>query len=235
MSGYTDYLLKPPSFYSNPKNIGENIYFKDDYYFLKEVFNSDEFIIKAQKDCQTFYSIFFRTKMFLNFLRERIYNDNALEQIIIKQFDILTVLKKHHDLRKKSQYKTLYENFKSELLPEKKKNTTVENIILLDDIPSANNGLIIFVNNNEINIQILTKYIQLFSIEKSNKVPLFKDTQNTPDGKIQVRYYLFPRLLFDYSYIKKSDLAFYNNSNVEEFKLNCRQEYEKIQIDIFDK
>ena len=235
MSGYTDYLLKPPSFYSNPKNIGENIYFKDDYYFLKEVFNSDEFIIKAQKDCQTFYSIFFRTKMFLNFLRERIYNDNALEQIIIKQFDILTVLKKHHDLRKKSQYKTLYENFKSELLPEKKKNTTAENIILLDDIPSANNDLIIFVNNNEINIQILTKYIQLFSIEKSNKVPLFKDTQNTPDGKIQVRYYLFPRLLFDYSYIKKSDLAFYNNSNVEEFKLNCRQEYEKIQIDIFDK
>lgn len=238
MDGYTDYLLKPISFYSDPKNIGDNVYFKNDDYFLKQVFNSQEFI-KNQKDCQLFYSIFLKTKMVFNFFHERIYNDNIIDQLIIRQFDQLTVLKKHQDLRKKKENKILYENFKKGLLPEKKKKTVVDNIILNDFSSNNNNDVKIFVNNIEKNVHILIKYIQLFSLEKDNysKRLYYKSRESIYESgkeKIQVRYYLFPKLLFDFPDVKQIEHK-HPYQTLGEFKSNCKKEYEKITPDIFDK
>ena len=45
LSGYTEYFLKPASFYSYPRNIGEKMLFKQNENFLKEVFNYEDFIV----------------------------------------------------------------------------------------------------------------------------------------------------------------------------------------------
>ena len=107
--GYTDYLLRSKYLYNETftknENIGENIFFKSNDKFKKEVFNEDEFIAKSQKDYFAFYKIFLKTEMFTYFLRERIYNQDAMTQLAIKQFDQLTFLSKHSDMRKKKKIK----------------------------------------------------------------------------------------------------------------------------------
>ena len=80
MSGYTDYFLNSKFFSAalKTKNCGDNIRYKSnnnqsDINFLIENFNLDEFLKQTTRDIQPFYYAFFNTKMFLNFLREKIY------------------------------------------------------------------------------------------------------------------------------------------------------------------
>ena len=96
MSGYTEYFLKSSNFYSEPKNIGEKMHSYHDNDILKEVFNKEEFY-KSQKECTAFYYIFFDTKIFSNFFYERLYNNNIIDQLAFRQFDLLTFLKKHSE------------------------------------------------------------------------------------------------------------------------------------------
>ena len=129
MQGYTEFLNKSHFLYDDKFrkniNIGENTFIKLNENFRKEVFNEEEFLLKAQKDCIPFYKIFFKTEMFTIFLRERIYCKGKIEKLKIMQFDQLTYLKKHHDMRKKKENKTFYENFKKDIFEkikiEKKK------------------------------------------------------------------------------------------------------------------
>ena len=89
LNGYSDYLLKSKYFYEAMKNgnCGDNMRYKSlipnlsDINFLKEIFNLDEFVKTFSRDLQPFYYVFFNTKLFLNFLRDRIYNDNQFHSL----------------------------------------------------------------------------------------------------------------------------------------------------------
>ena len=156
MSGYTEYFNKSPE----PQNLGEKIYFKKNKYFLKEVFNYEDFILKAPKDCQVFFKIFFKTKLFYNFFHERIYNNNAIEQFALRQFDQLTYLKKHNEIRKKKENKVLFENFKKDIF-EKVKFEKKEEININDNYTFSNKEIMSLVSEEEKNTDILLKYGQL--------------------------------------------------------------------------
>ena len=243
MGGYTDYLLKSKNFYCNPKNIGENVFFKNDNYFMKEVFNYEEFS-KATKDCQAFYTIFLNTALFLNFLRERIYNtNNIINKLAFKQFEQLTYLKKHQDLRKKKENKAFYENFKKEII-EKIKIAKKDSILLNDDIPLSSNDLISLITKDEKKATILIKYGQLYYLKddkKNNqinkKIKVDNNDSNAND-KVEIRtsYFIFPKLLFDSKDIKRSNLQFLNDDYLGNFKLMCehkKEEYEKVRPYVF--
>ena len=83
LQGYSDYFLKSKYFYTatKTKNCGDNMRYKSqsgnisDINFLRELFDIDKFIsnLKGAKELQLFYYVFFNTKIFLYYLRERIY------------------------------------------------------------------------------------------------------------------------------------------------------------------
>ena len=98
LSGYTDYFLNSKYFnesYSS-KNCGFELLFKENIEnninhtnFIKEIFNLDEFINKS--DNPQFYFVFFQTKIFLNFLRERIYLNDKYNSMRYRQFDQICI------------------------------------------------------------------------------------------------------------------------------------------------
>ena len=68
LAGYTDYYLNSKYFYESikSKNCGNEILYKknneneiNDFNFVKEIFNFEEFIYKSPKDSQLFYFVFF--------------------------------------------------------------------------------------------------------------------------------------------------------------------------------
>ena len=230
MSGYTEYFLKSSNFYSEPKNIGEKMHSYHDNDILKEVFNKEEFY-KSQKECTAFYSIFFDTKIFSNFFYERLYNNNIIDQLAFRQFDLLTFLKKHSEYRKKKENKTLYENFDKEVL--ERKIDKKEEINITDDNAFSNDDILSLVSDEEKNADILMNYGQLITIKESNN----KKDNNNEKSKvdysklINIKYCIFPKLLFEYLDIKKNkNLIFLNDEYIISFKKSCiekKKEYEE--------
>jgi len=250
MAGFTDYLLKSEKFYCKVKNvgekivenIGENVFFKNDYYFIKELFNYEEFS-KTTKDCQAFYIIFFNTALFLNFLRERIYNNkNIIDQLALKQFEQLTYLKKHQDSRKRKENKAFYENFKKEII-EKIQPAKKDNILLCDDIPLSDNEKSL-VTKEDNKATILIKYGQLYYLKdgkRDNQINKKKKVDNNDSNandnvEIRTNYFIFPKLLFDFKIIKRNNLQFLNDDYLGNFILMCKQrieEYKKVRPYVF--
>ena len=220
LEGYTDYLIKSKYLYNETFtkniNIGENIFFKYNDKFKKEVFNEDEFIVKSQKDYITFYKIFFKTEMFTNFLRERIYPQDAITQLAIKQFDQLTFLSKHSDLRKKKENKAFFEIYKN----DKFENIKIEkkNEILIKEEESLNGeDFKEFVKKKNNNLYLLINFGQLFNF-KEIKEPFRRENM------IDLYYFIFPKLNFEYLYGNNSNqLYLTNDSHILNYKNICQQ------------
>ena len=236
MSGYTEYFLKSSNFYSKQKNIGDKMHSSHDKDILNEVFNKDEFISKSQKDCGPFYNIFFRTKLFRNFFYDRIYNNNTIDQLALRQFDLLTFLKKHSDMRKKKENKALYEKFKNDNLEIKIDKK--EEIFITDDNAFSNDDILSLVSDEEKSTDILMNYGQLISIKETG---INKDNNNEKNNNekptknysklINIQYCIFPKLLFEYLDAKKNtNLLFLNDEHINNFKIACKntkKEYEE--------
>jgi len=218
LGGYTEYLSKSPSFYTNPKNIGENMYFKNDRSFLKEVFIIEDFISKVQKDFMGFYYIFFNTKLFINFFHERFYNNNIINQLSLKQFDQLTFLKNNNESRKKKENKTLYENFQKDISDKIKIDKKYE-INLTDDNTSSNKDILSLAADEVKNQDILLNYGQLIKLK----------SQKDKNEKIDIKYCIFPKLMFEYLDNKNNKLTFLNNNYISNFKSICLSKKEEIE------
>lgn len=233
LAGYTDYYLNSKYFYESiTKNCGNEILYKkdiekgmNDSNFVKEIYNYEDFISKYPKEGQVFYFAFFQTKMFVNFLRERIYLNDKINSMAYKQFDQLTFLKKHEDFRKKKENKGIYENFKKKVQDKIKKEKIKEISIIIVDFHENEFKQII----NKDKKQILMKYAQL--IKKEN-------------NKLLIDYYLFPKLFYDDEFfnIKYENSYFMNgiempnSRGIEDYKLKCssnNDEYYKLRRYIF--
>ena len=187
LSGYTDYYLKSKYFYEayNTKNCGFELLFKNneehkinDLNFIKEIFNFDEFINKSENPL--FYFVFCQTKLFVNFLRERIYLNNKNYLMQYRQFGQVCFLKKHKDYRKKKENKGIYDAFKKTTTEKSNnKNQNIKEIKLInEDFTKTEKETI----NKKSNEEMLIKYAQKLNIEK---------------GANSMQYFLFPKLLFD--------------------------------------
>ena len=231
MSGYTEFMLKSPSFHKEPRNIGEKMHFRHESNFLKEVFNSEEFIAKAPKDCQPFYVIFFRTKLFSNFFYERIYNNNNINQFALRQFDQLTFLKKHSEYRKLKENKNYFENFKKDIF-DKIKIEKKEEINIVEDNTFSNKDILSLVSDEEKNTDILINYGQLIKEKSSNNINKNEKNKENLSKLVVINYCIFPKLLFESLDIKSNNLIFLTDEYLNNFKALCtakKQEYEKIR------
>ena len=246
LAGYSDSYLNSKYFYESlkSKNCGNEILFKtnnekdiNDFNFVKELFNVEEFINKYPKD-QLFYFVFFQTKMFVNFLRERIYVNDKINSMQYKQFDQLTFLKKHEDHRKKKENKGVYEDFKKKPQDKTKEEHIKEISIISDDFNENEKEQILSKDRKK----ILIKYGQYINNKEKNKKK--KEHNDNDNNKISINYSLFPKLLFDDECfnIKYENIFFMhgidipNSKTVEDYKLSCsslNDEYNKLRRYMF--
>jgi hypothetical protein len=221
LAGYSDYFLKSEYFYeaTKNKNCGDNMRYKSqtpnnsDISFLRELFNIDEFVFKASRELQPFYYVFFNTKIFLYYLRDRIYSEHKVNSLPYLQFDQLVYLKKHSEARKK--YKGLYEDLKKgnfeKPKPEKVLDINIKTSYNFTPIELKN---ILDVNNKT---DILIKYAQLVNgIDQGGT-------------QVKINYLLFPKLLFDDSFFETNyentffmhEIELPSNRYFQEFKKAC--------------
>lgn len=240
-AGYTDYYLNSIYFYESikSKNCGNDILYKrnntkgfTDFNFVKEIFNFEEFINKSPKDAQIFYFVFFQTKMFINFLRQRIYINDKVNSMAYKQFDQLTFLKKHEDYRKRKENKGIYENFKKKT-QEKIKQEKIKEISITNRNFTDNEKEQIINKDRKM---ILIKYAQFINIKeeilrhrRSKKKIILNDVEVKNEIPLLINYCLFPKLLFDDQCfnMKYENLFFMhgidlpNSRTIEEYKSIC--------------
>ena len=229
-AGYSDYFLKSKYFYeaTRNKNCGDNIRYKSqsanisDINFIRELFNIDEFVAKASREAQPFYYVFFHTKIFLYYLRDRIYSEYKVNSLPYLQFDQIIYLKKHKEARKKN--KGLYEDLKKGNFEKPKAEKTVD-ITLKTSYNFTQMELknILDVNNKT---DILIKYGQLVH-----------GTDST-GTQVKINYFLFPKLLFDDSFFETNyensffmhEIELPSGKYFTEFKKQCMikaESYEK--------
>ena len=227
LSGYTEYFIKTP-FFNDPQNIGDKMLFKKSKNLLKEVFNYEDFILRAPKDYQIFYKILTKTILFYKFFYDRVYSNNIIEQFALRQFDQLTYLKKHNEMRKKKENKNIFENFKKDVF-EKVKIDKKEEIIINDNNSFSNKEIMSFISDEEKNTDILLKYGQLIKEKEPGKNKSNEKNQKDYSKLIEINYCLFPKLLFEYLE-SNNKLLNLNNIHINNFALTCKkkkEEYEK--------
>ena len=191
LSGYTKFLLKCP----DHNYFGDNIRHKYNgknglTKYIKEIFDIDEFISNFPKETQMFYKAFFNTELFFNFIRGIIYPNNEIDSLRHKYFDFMTFLKKNKDLRKEEIFKEQYERQKkpneSNKIHGKKKIIVSNKYYFIDEEKK-----ILMDKNKQKNA--LIKYGQLIELNNEDNEGGNKLSQII----FSVRYFLFPKLLFD--------------------------------------
>ena len=185
LNGYSDYFLNSKYFYEafSSKACGFELLYKDNkekqisqLNFIKEIFNFDEFVNKS--DSPLFFFVFCQTKLFWNFLRERIYLNDKVNSMKFRQFDQICYLKKHKELRKIKENKGVYENYKKEEKYVNKQYKVIDIKIINDDFTDFEKEQI----KNKDKKDILIKYAQKITLG---------------NGKILKKYFIFPKLIFD--------------------------------------
>lgn len=244
LGGYTDFLQKKVNLNNESKFCNGNINYRNKKIFSKEIFNFEEYLgtFKKEKELQIFYSTFISTSLFHNFIYDKFYNTDHIYQLCIWQFDQLTILKKHTELRKKNE-KTLFDNFKSNVI-KKIKVEKKEEINVTENNTFSNNDIISFMVDEGKNSDILLKYGQIFKVKDFNKSNNSKNKKEKDKVKekdnysklIEINYCIFPKLIFDLT--NNNNLNFFSNDIVNSFILNCKQkkeEYEKNKVyDYYD-
>ena len=260
LAGYTDYYLNSKYFYESikSKNCGNEILYKknneneiNDFNFVKEIFNFEEFIYKSPKDSQLFYFVFFQTKMFVNFLRQRIYLNDKINSMAYKQFDQLTFLKKHEEYRKKKENKGIYEEFKKKPQLKSKQEKIKEISILINNFNDDEKEQLIYKEKKI----ILIKYAQHINTKEEkknkdnkskskNKKIVVNNVEVKKDIPFFINYCLFPKLLYDDEcFNMKYENIFFmhgiempNSKTIEDFKFICSKnndEYYQLRRYIF--
>ena len=224
--GFSDYFLKSKFFYEAMKNgnCGDNMRYKSqtanisDTNFLKDIFNLDECVKSYSRDLQPFFYVFFNTKIFLYYIRDRIYFKYKLHSLPYVQFEQYIYLKKHTELRKK--YKDLYEKFKKGSYEKPKINKNIE-VVIKTGFNFTEQEIKSIIDNKA---DILLKYAQFVHLNENDKENSIK----------KINYILFPKLLFDDSFFDMNyETSFFlhgimlpSDKLYQEYKNNCLQKME---------
>ena len=201
LSGYTNFLLKNP----NHNYFGYNIRHKfkeknSEISYIKEIFDIDGFISSIPKENQSFYNAFFNTKLFFEYIRRIIYPKNEIDSLKHKYFDFLTFLKKEKTKRKSEEFSEQYERYKKPF----ENNKTAKTIkIEINDNQYFNNNEINILKKAEKSNKALEEYYQLISK---------KDENNKDESIFSIKYFIFPKLLFDNKFFDINyNIQFYNH------------------------
>lgn len=223
LAGYSDFFLKSSFFYeaTKNKNCGDNIRYKGQdsgLFFVRELFNKEEFILKSNKETHPFYYVFFNTQIFCYYLRDRIYFQHKINSLPYYQFDQIVYLKKHTDARKKT--KNLYEDLKKGNFEKPKADKIIEIVIkTTNNFTPIELKSILDVNNKT---DILIKYAQLV------------EGTDPKTSNVKINYCLFPKLLFDDSFFELNyEQCFFmhgfellSDKNLMDFKKACSSKVE---------
>ena len=205
LSGYTQYLLRCPDHRLYGDNIrhkynGKNGLIK----YIKEIFDIDKFISNYPKETQMFYKSFFNTELFFNFIRGIIYPNNEIESLKHIFFDFMTFLKKHKELRKEEDFKEQYEKYKKPNEP--KKNKINKSIFISNKYYFIDEEKKILMDKEKQKTALL-KYGQLIELKKKEN----EDQKNITEIIFSIRYFIFPKLLFDNEFFKDYNSQFYRH------------------------
>ncbi len=222
LEGYSDFFVKSEYFYKamKEKNCGNNIRYKGQeaqILFLKELFNVDEFLLKCPKESQPFYYVFFHTKMFLYYLRDRIYFENDVNSLPYYQFEQMAHLKKHNEARKK--LKGLYDELKKGNFQKPVAENKIE--IGLKKTCNFTKDELSAISDENNKIDLLIKYGQLIQGVDSK-------------GNPKIKYCLFPKLLFDDSFFSSDyeniyfmhEITLPSEKIILDFKKDCTNKAE---------
>ena len=205
LSGYTQYLLKCPDhrLYGDSirhKYNGKNGLIK----YIKEIFDIDKFISNYPKETQMFYKSFFNTELFFNFIRGIIYPSNEIDSLKHIYFDFMTFLKKNKELRKEEDFKEQYEKYKKP--NEWKKIKINKNIIISNRHYFINEEKKILMDKDNQKTALM-KYGQLIELKKKEN----DDQKNITEIIFSIRYFIFPKLLFDNEFFKDYNSLFFRH------------------------
>ena len=193
LSGYTNYLLKSPGhnyfgYGIRHKYNGKNGLVK----YIKEIFNYDEFICNFPKDDQLFYNAFFNTELFFNFMRGIIYPSNEIDSLKHKLFDFLTFIKKDKGITKNEDFKEQYEKYKKSFEPKKNPNKKYISISHKYYFNDEEKKILINKDNQKTAFLLYNQLIELNKNESNKFTQMY----------FTIKYYLFPKLLFDNKFFK---------------------------------
>ena len=219
LQGFSEFLLKSNDLYNNEftknKSIGDNTFKKTNVNFKKEVFDEENFLLKVNKECVPFYKIFFKTEMFKYFLRERIYKDDIMNLLSIKQFEQATFLKKHTELKKKKENKKFYDDYFKDF-QETIKYEEKKEIIIKEQEKFKLSGIENYFKDEKNNLELLLKCGQCFHYNQ--------------EGGFSIKYYFFPKLMFEYLYKQnKKRPKPLREKYLNKFKKLCNQEKEELE------
>ena len=215
--------------YNNNNLNMNNSNYNNETIFIKSIFNMDEYISKLPKDNHMFYRTFCNTNLFKNFIREFFFSND--EQVLLnhKFFILISFLKSNKEYEKHNKLKELlsmYNNLfndKKEKKEKKEKNGKYEKDEKNEKKTESKACLNISTNTNfnldEIkNIikkqnEALNNYGQLINIvNTSNNNNPININNNNLDQNIFMKYYIFPKILFDDNFFGKNyDELFYRH------------------------
>ena len=150
---------------------------------INKIFNIKNFISNVSNCDKPFYYLFFRTKMFKNFIMKKICPKNIIEKLEILYFDERINEKNNKFLfKKKSENIFINNNFINDQI-EEIKIEKIEKII----------------NFNQKNLNETIKFFQIFSKNNNNK--------------FIIKYPIFPKLFIDYKLLKDKKFVIKNYFN----------------------
>ena len=193
-----------------------NLNFFDKKYYSKEVssikidniFKIQEYINEFSKDDQPFYERFLHTQLFLNFIKEKIYPKTNEERLKILFFDEKIASKKNRSFLSKN-IRTTFLNSDMILRDNEIK------LSLPSNFSTEENEYLI----EEKNINKAIDYFQFISLN---------------DGKINLEYNIFPKLLYDNNFFEKPYSQLYLINKIQPPKKmfdNVEQQFQKILND----
>ena len=159
---------------------------------IEQVFKVQEFINEFSKEDQPFYERFLQTKLFLYFIKNKIYPETNEDRLKILFFDEKIAFKKNRNILSKN-VKTLFLNSDFSL----KENNEIK-------ISSPQNFSMI---ENE------------FLLEKENIIKALDYFQIISFGEektVNIEYNIFPKLLYDNNFFEKSYSEIYLNNKIQQ-------------------
>ena len=166
---------------------------------INKIFNIQNFISNVSSCDKPFYYLFFRTKLFKNFIMKKICPKNIIEKLEILYFDERIIEKNNKFLFKKKS----------------------ENIFINSNLKNDKNEVIIkiekIINNfNFNNLNEPYEYFQIFTKNKNN-------------NKFIIKYPIFPKLLIDGKFFnEKKSTNFYRKNYLNDYLKKFEEFYENI-------
>ena len=158
---------------------------------IESIFKIDDYIYQFSKEDQSFYERFLRTKLFLNFIINKIYPKTYEDKLKILFFDEKITSKKNKKFFTKN----------------------IKTIFLNSDFSIKNNELKISIPKN---FSLEEKEYLLKTDNKNKILDYFQIISFNNENKVNIEYNIFPKLLYDNSFFGKPYSQIFISNKIEQ-------------------